>query len=169
MGWLFTEGQTKSELITHLTEGDSKLRTLRKSVRGNALWTIQEDMDYPGPFIIVYLLRSQRGYGWGYKPVTESMGPAETSCPISYLDQVPMPDGNYAHAWRERVRSRHAEKQRITRLISAAKIGDPVTLTVGCEPRTVALKSKKPLLGQADDGSVWRIPRRLIASIGVEA
>lgn len=34
MGWLITQGQTKAELIEHLTEGDANLRTHRKCVRG---------------------------------------------------------------------------------------------------------------------------------------
>lgn len=37
MGWLFTQGQTKADLIRHLTAEDSKLITHRKCVRGNVL------------------------------------------------------------------------------------------------------------------------------------
>lgn len=33
MGWLITQGQTKAELIEHVTEGDANLRTHRKCVR----------------------------------------------------------------------------------------------------------------------------------------
>jgi hypothetical protein len=167
MGWLITKGQTKTELIKHVTEGDPNLRTHRKCVRGNVLWTIQENLKYPefGRFIVAYLMVRDPGYGWGYKPVTESMGPAELSCPASYLDEAPVPDSEFAAPWRARVRRRHADKQRLKRTVTAASIGDQVTLTEGCVPHTVTLASTKPLIGRADDGSHWRIPRRCIASI----
>ena len=167
MGWLITQGQTKAELIEHLTEGDANLRTHRKCVRGNVLWTIQENLKYPGlgRFIVAYLMVHDPGYGWGYKPVDESMGPADLSCPVSYLDEVPVPNSEFAAPWRERVRRRHADKQRLKRMVAAASIGDQVTLTEGCVPHTVTLTSRKPLIGQADNGSCWGIPRRCIASI----
>ena len=76
-----------------------------------------------------------------------------------------MPDSEFAAPWRERVRRRHADKQRLKRTVAAASVGDQVTLTEGCVPHTVTLTSKKPLIGRADDGSHWRIPRRCITSI----
>ena len=64
---------------SHLTEGDANLRTHRQCVRGNVLWTIQENLKYLGlgRFIVADLMVHDPGYGWGYKPVEESMGPAE--------------------------------------------------------------------------------------------
>lgn len=165
MGWLFTEGQTKAELIAHLTEGDSKIRTHSKCVRGSTLWAVQENMEYPGRFIIAYLLRSDPGYGWGYKPVSESMGPAELSCPIGYLDEVPVADSLYAGPWRTRVRQRHADKQAKRRMLADASVGDHITLAEGLEPRTLVLVSKCPVIGRASDGACWRVPQRFVASI----
>lgn len=165
MGWLFTEGRTKAELITHLTEGDSKIRTHRKCVRGSTLWAVQENTDYPGLFIIAYLLRRERGYGWGYKPVSESMGPAELSCPVGYLDAVPVADSAYAQPWRDRVRQRQAENNRRRNAVANASPGDRIILPDGAVHQTLALVSKKPLIGMADDGSHWRVPQRFVQSI----
>src|SRR5699024_5719875 len=116
-------------------------------------------------FIIAYLLSKQRGSGWGYKPVTESMGPAELSCPLSYLDEVPVADSKFAAPWRAKVRRHHAEKRRIQRAVAKAAIGDRITLVAGCQHHTLVMASRKPLIGRADDGSLWRIPRRVIESI----
>lgn len=167
MGWLFTEGQTKADLIAHLTQCDSQLHTHRKCVRGTTLWAVQEHKDRPGePFIVAYLMQHERGYGWGYKPVTESMGPAEVSCPVSYLDAVPIADGPHALEWRERVRRHHAAQKRKRRMLKDAAIGDRMTLVAGLSHHTLALVSKNPVLGRDDDGHLWRVPQRLIESVG---
>ena len=166
MGWLFTEGQTKAELIAHLTQGDSQLYTHRRCVRGTTLWAVQEYKARPGkPFIVAYLIQHERGYGWGYKPVTESMGPAEVSCPVSYLDAVPVAGGPHALQWRERVRRHHAAQKRKRRMLKDAAIGDRMTLVAGLSPQTLALVSKKPVLGRDDDGHLWRVPQRFIESV----
>ena len=56
-------------------------------------------------------------------------------------------------------------EDRSLRRLTVSVEGDQVTLTDGCVPHTVTLTSRKPLIGRADDGSCWRIPRRCIASI----
>lgn len=167
MGWFFTQGQTKAELITHLTEGDTTLRTHRKCLRGNTLWAIQENVGHPelGRFIVAYLLRKQPGYGWGYKPVEESMGPAELSCPVSYLDEVPVPDSQFAPEWRNRVRQRHAEKNRQRRMAQQAQVGNQVEMIAGVEPRMLKIVRTRPLTGRASDGSLWRVPPKFIERV----
>jgi hypothetical protein len=65
-------------------------------------------------FIRVDLIMGNRikggGYEWGYKGMTESCGPCEVSCPLSYLDMVPDP-GGYATDWRAKVRAWHAARK----------------------------------------------------------
>jgi hypothetical protein len=61
------------------------------------------------------LLRSQTGFGWGYKDLDESMFPYFFSCPLKYLDLVPIEKFGGNAEWRATVRRYHqrqAEKRR---------------------------------------------------------
>lgn len=165
MGWLFTQGQTKSELVEHLTNGDSKIATHHQSVRGNRLWCVQENRDHPGRFIVVYLMQSDPGYGWGYKAVCESMGPAEVDCPLYMLDAAPVADSEYAGHWRERVRAHHKARADRDRIIRSLALGDRVVFTDGCRPAEVTVVSKKPLIGRCPNGNLYRVPRRMVAEV----
>lgn len=77
---------------------------------GRNLWVVYEKRDGSGARLLaLYLLRSYRGE-WGYKSVSESMGPAETDCPLRFLDMVPLdPKAQYAGPWREKVKAHHAK------------------------------------------------------------
>lgn len=176
MGWLISYSDTKKQTIARriATEGageDKRHRTLKHCVRGNCLWkvvAIEENRDGEwvevDRYIGLDLLRSGgEGMGWGYKDLCESMGPVETSCPVSYLDMVPCPDSEYARAWRERVREKAAGKQAVTDVIRKMKVGDRLYLKKGCQPEYVILSSKRPLRGH--NGLNYRIPRRLVDPI----
>ena len=108
MGWLFG-WNTRKELIENLVSGNG-VKTLKHCMVGNNMWAVQEYDRTDGTtarFICLYMMKG-RNYsrdGWGYKDVSEDMGPYETSCPASYLDLVPDP-GGYATEWRARVLSR---------------------------------------------------------------
>ena len=119
MGYL--EGwNSKEELVAHLTkdyhagENDGQpliTRLLGQSLRGNHLWTAWESGNdvtngKPTTFIVVFLLGSNRynGGAWGYKPVSEDMGPCEVDCPLYLLKLAHNPpDGKYSREWREKV------------------------------------------------------------------
>lgn len=61
------------------------------------------------------LLRSQAGFGWGYKDMDESMHPYFYSCRLKYLDLVPIEKFCGHPEWRANVRRFHrrqAEKRR---------------------------------------------------------
>ena len=102
-----------------------------------------------------------RGMGsWGYKDMEESSGPSSDSCPISYLDMVPVPtnkDGSpqeFAVKWRERVRARKAS-------IYKPKLLECVELR-GCIIEWVRVVSLRPLLGRDENDRLVQIPRRCI-------
>lgn len=108
MGWLFG-WNTRKELIENLVSGNG-VKTLKHCMVGNNMWAVQEYDRTDGTtarFICLYMMqgRNYSGDGWGYKGVSEDMGPTETSCPASYLDLVPDP-GGYATEWRARVQAR---------------------------------------------------------------
>lgn len=127
MGWLFTLGASRREIIAEVTQGweNNGVRTecLAKCASGNHLWTVWEQTKDGGEserFICLFILDRGRGDGWGYKDVTESMGPTAVSCPLKYLDMVPDVPEPYGAEWRERVRAywarRRARRQSTRRL-----------------------------------------------------
>lgn len=54
------------------------------------------------------LMRHQKDYGWGYKDLDEICGPYYYSCPLKYLDLVPIETYGGNDEWRENVRQYHA-------------------------------------------------------------
>ena len=117
MGWLTTRGFTKQDVINDRIapweNGTYAGNTLRHSARGNVLWTVRTLTTKATGEIILYigcdLLRSERNYGWGYKDMDESEHPYYYSCPLSYLDMVPVA----CEAWRAKVREYHAQCTRV--------------------------------------------------------
>jgi hypothetical protein len=88
------------------------------------LWTVWERTFDPNlapeqsaeRWITCSLLRYQARVGWGYMDIDERMFPFQFSCPLSYLEMVPL-DQHGGHAeWREQVRDYHdkAREQRQT-------------------------------------------------------
>lgn len=161
MGWLFRQGATKSDLIQRLTETEEnetrRWETLTHSVRGNVLWAVVElthkTERTSKRFIACYLLRSDKGYGWGYKDMEESMGPAYYSCPLKYLEMVPEANA----AWREAVREHHRQRGR------KVKVGQRIGLVNASIP-WVVVTSVKPLLG-IYNGQCYRVPRRMLGNV----
>jgi hypothetical protein len=160
MGWLFTQGTTKSDIINDLiaTEENDTRRweTIAHSVRGNVLWSVIEityKQDQPLPakrFIACYLLKSDKGYGWGYKDMDESMHPFYYSCPLKYLSMVPQACAE----WREGVRNYHRQRNR------KVKIGEKIRL-INAKVPWVEIVSVSPLLG-THKNVVYRVPRKLM-------
>jgi len=129
MGWVFTPGQTKKQLVAYRTreckgtipnkKGETvSCRTLRHCFRGVAfigvLWTVREltytkdgkttrTKKYIGCDLLRY---SKRDEGWGYKDMEESMHPYYYSCPLGYLELAPVE----CEDWRVGVRTYHAEQ-----------------------------------------------------------
>lgn len=161
MGWLFTEGATRSDVIakrvaTWQSETQAG-RTLRHCAKGNVLWTVRELTDKPRGtterYIGCDLLQGQRGYGWGYKDMCESMHPYYYSCPMAYLTIVPVA----CEPWREQVRAYHAQQAR--RLI----IGATYQLIDRKMPY-VEIVSLRPLRGRFN-GATYRLSKSYIGEV----
>lgn len=121
----------------------AELFTVTKCMRGTisgTLYTVEErqwlrkatrEVVHSIRFIGVYLIKFYKPKkddwqgGWGYKPMDESCGPVEVSCPLKYLDMVPDP-GSYATEWRKNVREWHARKKRYL-----PKLGEKVQVDNG--------------------------------------
>jgi len=57
------------------------------------------------------LLRYERDFGWGYKDMEESMHPHYFSCPMKYLNLVPIEQYGGRADWREAVHRYHTHQQ----------------------------------------------------------
>jgi hypothetical protein len=154
MGWSYTQNATRADVIRKLTAPSSSLATLKSTVVGNALWAVQQTPDGER-FIALYLLQGDKGYGWGYKGMTESAGPYTYSCPLNYFTLVPEAPNDYARDWREKVKQYHQEK----RSVRALKAGDTFTLRPTWDVKgTFRLVATKPLRAQhLATGIVYRL------------
>lgn len=163
MGWLFTEGQSRADLIHRLTEPWSNDGTdahcLHHTCVGNVLWTVWEHRHADGSakrYIGCDLMRTQRSYGWGYKDMAESMHPYYYSCPLKYLELVPPA----SEAWREGVREYHAKRSAVRAKARSLSVGKTVSLA-HCKVPEVTIVSLRPLVG-IYNGNRYRIPVKFL-------
>lgn len=168
MGWT-TGYNSRSEVVETVTKGwENDMQTttcIKKFFSGNNLWMVFERVSKAAPtdverFIVVALIRCWKAQGggmdWGYKDVSEEMGPCELSCPLSFLDMVKDP-GGYATAWREKVRAAHAVKNQ--KLV----VGQVVKLTNGREYRISKFWKRSACGVDVKTGNEYRIPRGMLA------
>jgi hypothetical protein len=163
MGWYYGIDNSKSDVIREVTADTSfengTSRTLRKCVKGNVLWSVREVNFKDGKvqrFIECNLLDKSEG-NWGYKPMDESMGPYYYTCPLPYLDMVPVAN----EKWRSVVREHHARIASGKDALRSLAIGDVVVLKKGHTPSRLTLASKKPLRGYAGN-MLFRFPAKAI-------
>ena len=130
MGWDYTRGTTKKDIIQKITDDvprqpamdwsnreqrtvtlgyDIERKCLQHSVRGNILWTVEEITRHKETteierLIGCYLLSSRKGEV-GYKAMCEAVHPYYYSCPLSYLEQVL----EACKEWWEGVRKHHSQ------------------------------------------------------------
>lgn len=168
MGWDFGQGDTRADVIRDCTKGwedaDQKTVCLSKHASGNHLWTVMERTYTDGRpaarSIVLFLMQSMRGVGWGYKSIAASSGPTEVSCPLKYLELAPCGDGPYEAAWREAVRAHHAA------LAVPLALGSEVALA----GHTYTVRCLRPLhVTDNGTGRMYRLPRKLLARATVTA
>lgn len=164
MGWLFTYGATKKDVIRDLTtdhvSDERVFKTLRKCLRGNTMYALVES-GKPGEtmkFIMVYLLGANDG-DWGYKDVDESMGPCECDCPVKYLDEADEPVNEYAREWREKCRARAEAKAK--QRAKKPKVGE-VWSCNGHRIKIARVKGSRIEAHNLTAGGYYRIPKRLL-------
>jgi hypothetical protein len=190
MGWTYPyDTPTRKDVIRDRIEGETgtwkgrpvkricERHCYRGSVHRGVLWTVWRIKDaetdevidsFIGCDLLHYSRSKDYGSGWGYKDMCESSGPYYYSCPLSYLDMVPMPDSPYAPEWREKVRAYHAQRNK--KLV----VGQTYPATTGVKIGSrhvveVTIKKLRPLLGavKLEDGEV--IPEVKLKKRHVEA
>lgn len=156
MGWEYG-WKSRKELIAYLCEEQKRCKTLARKIaseRGQpVLWTVREmspknkeSSSYR--LIVCYLIDYDRSYGlYGYRELGETDGPYYYSCPLSFLDMAPEPEGENVKEWRENVRKFHAKMEENARGFGTLEIGD--TETVHLE-KTGKTDEARPLRGERD-------------------
>ena len=158
MGWLHTRDATRKDIIAERTKDwatkDMRATCLAHCAKGNVLWTVWEHVSVGEKkvFIGCDILSRQKGFGWGYKAMGETMGPCYYSCPMKYLDMAPATN----EAWREKVKAYHAKEQR------KLEVGKSYEL-VGCLIPHVQITSIRPLRGTYE-GTRYRIRKQIVGS-----
>lgn len=126
MGWHY-QRVTRAELIDELTRDREhtrpdgvhvRIQRLARCTVGNVLWTVWESTftldgaeTEPSKRWIGCDLLARIGDGiWGYKPMDELMHPYYYSCPLSYLEMVPIERYGGEPDWRAGVREHHARR-----------------------------------------------------------
>ena len=139
MGWTYPHGLNRKQLIAQRVEGREretgemsvKSVCLKHCYRGNVfsgvLWSVWErtftkggDEVQPSErWIQCDLLRCDQE-SWGFKGMEESMHPYYYSCPLGYLNLVPVDRYGGNTEWREQVIEHHrrrAEKRKCRAII----------------------------------------------------
>jgi len=123
MGWTFIRNATKQTVIREILEpwiftndAGNKVHSVVIDSRlvGNSLWyvrettrTAQDGAVTVTKWIGLSLLESST-YGWGHKDMDESMGPYDDTCPPEFLPLAPVPEGEFAQLWRNRIMAKAA-------------------------------------------------------------
>ena len=135
MGWTYPSGVSRKELIQQRTKSwerksngvTVKSTCLAHCFRGSrfsgVLWAVWErsferdgkQVERTQRWITCDLIRCQGG-DWGYKDMQEAEHPYYYSCPIRYLDLVPLDRYGGHPDWRLEVRFRHQERLEKRRL-----------------------------------------------------
>lgn len=196
MGWSYFNDPNKGlkDVIkeisadTRYVKPDGSINPLLRGVtqahclRGLVLWTVvsiqsrdTEDGEWSEVtrYIGCHLLqRASKTLGAGHKDMDESMGPYEYSCPLAYLDMVPVaPKGS--EKWREKVRQYHAIQAKKKALTEGQriKLSNPIGFTNGYSEDTftvVRLPRKQPQFRSVKYGWIARIPAETLDRAGFE-
>lgn len=170
MGWTFTRGASKADIIREVTtrrpfEYQGKTitdRVLDRSLAGNALWVLFErTIDAPGQprqvevFITLFLLsRSRESGGWGYTDMDAASHPYTYSAPLRFLERAPVEN----EEWRAGVHAYWRDREKTANLRATLKVGDKVRLKNGFKPASVTIiEVGKTFVGLSEEGRRYRV------------
>lgn len=164
MGWS-TGWDSKKELTDYLASprrAGSHARLIASASTISAffaVWEYTENVEQyktGDRWLETTLISGGRGNDWGYKDMSETMGPDGCeACPLRFLDMVPDP-GGAATEYREKVRAYHAQRAR------QLEVG-AIYAAVGAKGITsFRIESLRPLRGVGSDGRLYRVGKRFI-------
>lgn len=179
MGWLFLNPHplTPKQYLdaqfsydpNHDRGRSQSLRILKSALRGTTYYAACELKDADKPAAVTAVIcnvkinpTARDGLTFGYKDMTENMGPYNYDCPASVLDLLTPTDNAYANEWRSKCRANLALTSR-----PRPKPGDtiimpePMTFTDGIGDRvfTVTPHRKGIALRRKTDNQLVTIAR----------
>lgn len=115
MGWSFDHvdvgRKAHIESLTSKRHFGEDYEPIEHRVVGNNVWQLVLHKPTGRKLITLDLIAKERGGGWGYKGLSEDMGPVEVNCPLSLLNKASPVTEGYAVEWREKVRAYHARRK----------------------------------------------------------
>ena len=183
MGWL---SMTRDGMYPHATpkaylddqftyapdpvkERQTGLRVLKSTVRSGAWYGACQSYSADGEattFAAICLIRwnpgARDGYVFGYKDMSETMGPYSYDCPASILDLLDPPANDYAAKWRDSCRQRLAlTSRRKPGHGDTLVLAEALTFTDGQRERSfrVVQAGNKILLRRVSDGTGVKISK----------
>ena len=181
MGWLlmldlrgFATPRSYLENQLPYVRDDPRLTVLASSMVGNTYYAACERLEASSQrqvFAVVCPTKTSTGARdgctFGYKDMTEHMGPYESECPASILDELTETDSEHALAWRARCRANITQRK----LLNAKPTPKPGQFIVFDEPMRFSdgrdrtrfevvpnPKGKTPLFRDPETRSICRIP-----------
>jgi hypothetical protein len=149
--------------------GTQGLKVLASACPGNRVYYAAVQVMKNGiggeVFAIVCLVRwnprDKDGMIFGYKDMTENMGPCEAECPERILDLLTPTEHRHAIDWRERCRANLALRGRKLAQGDRIRLDQPVTFTDGhvAQEFVVCKRSRSLMLRDPDNGCFYRISR----------
>lgn len=167
MGWTSLhrdKGVSDRDFFEAEFRGKSKI-VASATVKGVFYAAVRNDDDAtykPGEtWALVVLLQRGRGhYNFGYKDMSEDMGPGADDCPTAILDLLSLTDNEYATAWRARCRAKRdalASKPKVgagTRV----RFARPLSFNDGAELADfVRVDARSSIFRSVDNGGRYRI------------
>ena len=162
MGWLYSDRwQSQKEVEEHLTVqiGQAGYKVLDKSSSWGEFYALCEHPNGQRD-IFVALIKGTKPSRYkcgefGYKDMSESMGPCYYNCPERILAKS-TDQSEYAVAWREKCRKLRKEKSLQTKVLKALKEGDKLLTSFGELIFMYHYKSTQFVAKRVDSGKVFR-------------
>jgi hypothetical protein len=113
MGWTYLEAERGKKSIDILRDEMSSTQFLAVEQIGSTIYAAIKLASEPGRVLGLVALIHRRGgrCNFGYKLVSEDMGPCESEAPASILNKLTNPAPNeWARQWRERCRAHNGGK-----------------------------------------------------------
>lgn len=131
MGWSYMHrepGQTTREFMSR--EFGTGL-TIVDSAMVGSVWYAAARIERTGAVtaLVVLTARARGTYNFGYKDMSESMGPCYHDCPARILDRLTPTDSDYANEWRAACRAKLARPMPV--LGDRVTFAHPLTFTGG--------------------------------------
>lgn len=133
MGSIFThrdKGISNDEWFAKECFGEGRTILASATIKGTYFAAVREDATGEVWAAVILTYRSPRSHhNFGWKSMTETMGPGDYDCPAKVLDLLTETDDKYALEWRAACRARIAKKAALPKLVDGMKIRIPAGLT----------------------------------------